>query len=827
MSPVIAVVATATNNVVIQSEDGSTRIAVEGEQLQAGDKIVTPEGGEATLLVDGKELIKVPGNQTLQLTPDILASQEPAPDERKVEEAAADELLQLLDGEGDLLDELGETAAGAGADDGPDGEGGSIVRLIRISESTTPVGYEYSPLSSEDDAFGEPEADAVPPQPVIITLTVESSVTEGGSYTVVATLNNPVTGAPFVIQLNDGSTITIPVGESTGTVTVPVREDDVYVQGDEVININVTSTSGGNFSTVDSSSSVAVIVTDNNDVTVITLETPEVVVEGVSVIVTATVSNPVTGSPLVITLSNGSTITIPVGETSGAVEVSSREDDFYIQGDESLTFSISNVNGGNFEALDSSSSSTTVVIDDNDLTTITLTSPAEVVEGDTITVTATVSNPVTGTPLVIDLGNGVTITIPVGESTGSVDIGTRENDVYVQGNEQVDFAITNVTGGNYEALDTTSTASTSVTDDNDVTSIILTSTEQVIEGESITVTATVGQPVTGSPLVVNLDNGLTIVIAVGESSASIEVDTRADDFYVQGTDDITFAISDVSGGEFEALDTSSTTSSSVVDDNDVTTITLTGPSEVVEGQDITVTATVSNPVTEAPLVIDLGNGNIITIPVGESSGSATVGVRPEDANVQGNEQIDFAIVGTSGGNYEALDTSSTLSTTVVDSGIETNLVLTSTSEVIEGELITVTATVSNVVAGTPLVVDLGNGVSITIPVGASSGSTTVDTRDDDVYLQGTDAVTFEVVGTTGGTFDSLNTDTSTTTNVVDDADVTTITLSVPDVVIEGEPITITASVDNPVTGTPLVIDLGNGTSITIAVGASTGSTTVE
>ncbi|CAM5186034.1 retention module-containing protein [Alishewanella longhuensis] len=827
MSPVIAVVTTTTTNVVIQSEDGSTRIAVEGEQLQAGDVIVTPEGGEVTLLVDGKEVFTVPGNQAVQLTPDILASQEPAPDERKVDEAAADELLQLLDGEGDLLEELGETAAGAGSDEGPDGEGGSIVRLLRISESTTPVGYEYSPLSSEDNAFGEPEADAVPPQPVIITLTVESSVTEGGSYTVVATLNNPVTGAPFVIQLNDGSVITIPVGESSGAVSVPVREDDVYVQGDDVININVNSTSGGNFSTVDSSTSVSVIVTDNNDVTVITLATPEVVIEGESVVVTATVSNPVTGSPLVITLSNGSTITIPVGETSGSTEVGTREDDFYVQGDESLTFTISNVNGGNFEALDSSSSSSTVVVDDNDVTTVTLTSPGEVVEGEPITVTATVSNPVTGSPLVIDLGNGITITIPVGESTGSVDIDTRENDVYVQGNEQVDFAITNITGGNYEALDTTSTTSTTVTDDNDVTAITLASTEQVIEGGTITVTATVSQPVTGSPLVVNLDNGLTIVIAVGESSASIEVDTRVDDFYIQGTEEITFAISDVSGGEFEALDTSSTTSSSVIDDNDVTTITLSGPSEVVEGQTITVTATVSNPVTETPLVIDLGNGTIITIPVGESSGTTTVAVRPEDANVQGNEQIDFAVVGTSGGNYEALDTSSTLSTTVVDSGIETNLVLTSTSQVIEGELITVTATVSNAVAGTPLVVDLGNGLSITIPVGATSGSTTVDTREDDVYIQGTDTLTFEVVGTTGGSFDALNTDTSTSTNVIDDADVTTITLTTPAQVTEGTPITVTATVDNPVTGSPLVIDLGNGTSITIAVGQSSGSTTVE
>jgi hypothetical protein len=58
--------------------------------------------------------------------------------------------------------------------------------------------------------------------------------------------------------------------------------------------------------------------------------------------------------------------------------------------------------------------------DDADSSTVTLssTAPASVVEGSTITYTATVDNAVTGTPLVLSLSNGQSITIAVGQTTG-------------------------------------------------------------------------------------------------------------------------------------------------------------------------------------------------------------------------------------------------------------------------------------------------------------------------------------------------------------------------------------------------------------------------
>ena len=68
---------------------------------------------------------------------------------------------------------------------------------------------------------------------------------------------------------------------------------------------------------------------------------------------------------------------------------------------------------------------------------------------------------------------------------------------------------------------------------------------------------------------ITLANGQTITIPVGQSSASsVPFNVRADDAYTQGTDTLSVGISNTSGGNFEALTTSSTVSTTVTDDAD-------------------------------------------------------------------------------------------------------------------------------------------------------------------------------------------------------------------------------------------------------------------
>ena len=97
--------------------------------------------------------------------------------------------------------------------------------------------------------------------------------------------------------------------------------------------------------------------------------------------------------------------------------------------------SITGNSGGNFENVATAGTVLTSVTDDADSSTVTLstTAPASVAEGATITYTATVDNAVTGTDLVLTLSNGQTITIAVGQTTGSVDYAVRADDAYAQG----------------------------------------------------------------------------------------------------------------------------------------------------------------------------------------------------------------------------------------------------------------------------------------------------------------------------------------------------------------------------------------------------------
>ena len=266
-------------------------------------------------------------------------------------------------------------------------------------------------------------------------------------------------------------------------------------------------------------------------------------VEGSTITYTATVNNAVTGSDLVVTLSNGQTVTIAVGQSTANVTYTVRADDPYVQGTLALApVTIAGTAGGNFEDVATTGTVLTRVTDDADTSTVTLSSTADgatVVEGTTITYTASVDNAPQGSDLVLTLSNGQTITILDGETTGSVDYTVRADDPYVQGTLALaPVAIASTAGGGFEDVAKTGTVLTSVTDDADTSTVTLTPDGRratVVEGSTITYTATVDNAVTGTDLVLTLSNGQTITIAVGETTGSVDYAVRADDAYVQGT----------------------------------------------------------------------------------------------------------------------------------------------------------------------------------------------------------------------------------------------------------------------------------------------------
>ena len=126
------------------------------------------------------------------------------------------------------------------------------------------------------------------------------------------------------------------------------------------------------------------------------------------------------GTPVTVTLSNGSVITIEAGKTSGTVIVDTPANDVYVNGS-TVSTTITGATGGNFENLvPSTTPAVTTITDSPDTTGLTLTATGAVVEGGSITYTATLTNPA-GTPVTVTLSNGSVITIEAGKTTGSVD----------------------------------------------------------------------------------------------------------------------------------------------------------------------------------------------------------------------------------------------------------------------------------------------------------------------------------------------------------------------------------------------------------------------
>ncbi|WP_180988547.1 immunoglobulin-like domain-containing protein, partial [Pseudomonas protegens] len=298
------------------------------------------------------------------------------------------------------------------------------------------------------------------------------------------------------------------------------------------------------------------------------------------------------------------------GATTGTATVAAPTDDVYKDAGK-VEATITKAEGGNFEKLvPNTTPAVTDVTDTIDNSTVTLKATPSAAEGGNVTYTATVSAPVTGSPVTVNLANGEKITIPVGETTGSVSI-SAPNDVLV-GHTPLTNSITNVSGGNYENLVADKTpVSTTVTDTVDTTSVSLSATGTVAEGGSIVYTATLSNAA-GTPVTVTLSNGAVITIAAGATTGTATVAAPTDDVY-KDAGKVEATITKAEGGNFEKLVPNTTPAvTDVTDTIDNSTVTLKATPSAAEGGNVTYTATVSAPVTGSPVTVNLANGEKIT-----------------------------------------------------------------------------------------------------------------------------------------------------------------------------------------------------------------------
>jgi hypothetical protein len=600
------------------------------------------------------------------------------------------------------------------------------------------------------------------------------AVLENQTFTYTAHIDyTPLPFTTFTVTLSNGVEITFNPGQFTASsAPQPAQGDDVYVDG-QVIPVSIASTSGGNFEAVNIADTATVTITDTLDPTIVTLSDVSVIEGTATATIGATVSNPVTGSPFVITLDNGATITIPVGQSSGtstAFTVVHNGEDPYVD-PQSYPVGVQGTTGGNYEALNTTDTATVTVNDTINTNFFTL-DDVVVLENQTFTYTAHM-NYASTEDVVVTLSNGVVITFAPGQLTASsAPQPAQGDDVYGDG-QVIPVSTSSVSGGNYEAVNTADTATVTVNDTINPTTIML-SDPTVSEGGNVTITATVGSTPQLTDLVITLSNLQQITIPVGQTTGSVTFPVQGDDVYQDGgTFDIT--MTNATGGNYEQLVHTDTATVTVNDTINPTTITLNDPT-VSEGGNVTITATVGSTPQLTDLVITLSNLQQITIPVGQTTGSVTFPVQGDDVYQDGGT-FDITMTNATGGNYEQLVHTDTATVTVNDTINQVTATLTAdVSSISEngGSIIyTVTLTggpgvVSPVTQ--PLVFTLTNGETVTIPTGFTSGTATKTYTDAEITTQANITNSIASVQSGSGQYEDL--DTAGTTNVDVNYDVT-------------------------------------------------------
>ncbi|MGA3682251.1 retention module-containing protein [Pseudomonas graminis] len=477
MSSVVAIVKSIVGQVVAVSPEGIRRVLIEGDRLFTGEQLETGPGGAVTLqLADGRQLDI---GRDSQWSADAPASTTNLAEASAQAAPSVAELQQAIAAGADPTKDLEATAAGpqaAPGDGGNAGGGHSVVMLTETAGEVNPtIGFPTNGLGTTttppptlsnglaidngNDNGGTPVA----PQPTgTLTLTATQTLTEAGGA-LVYTAN--ITQAPtsdLTVTLSNGSTIVIRGGDTSGSTTVQLADNNTPYIDPSVISTTITGTTGGGGLVVTTDPTPAVTtITDTIDTTTVSLSAAPTSVEGTSITYTATLTNPAQ-TPVNVTLSDGSTITIRAGESTGTVVVAAPANDVY-NTNTVISTTITGATGGNFENLVPNTAPAVVqIVDSIDTTVASIAGTQSVVEGQAATYTITLSNPAQ-TEVTINLtysgtaSNGtdytqvVSVKIPANSSSVTFDLNTL-NDTIPEGVENVTVAIGAITGGNFENI---------------------------------------------------------------------------------------------------------------------------------------------------------------------------------------------------------------------------------------------------------------------------------------------------------------------------------------------------------------------------------------
>jgi hypothetical protein len=216
MATSVATVAFIQGKVWAKSADGSMRLLAQGDVLNADEVVITAEGARVELDFGDGQAVALAGGQEVGLGPDLWEVSVTDRNEAEIVDESVEQVLALLEQDGDLLEGLEETAAGG--NDAGAGGGNSFVQVDRVSLDS-PIDPSY--------AFGD-----VFRATGTGTLIAEgiNQAPEAEDQLISSPEDTPVSGRIIATDLeNDTLTWTLQTGPQNGTLTLnPQTGDFIY-----------------------------------------------------------------------------------------------------------------------------------------------------------------------------------------------------------------------------------------------------------------------------------------------------------------------------------------------------------------------------------------------------------------------------------------------------------------------------------------------------------------------------------------------------------------------------------------------------------------------
>ncbi|MFI9653061.1 retention module-containing protein, partial [Guyparkeria sp. GHLCS8-2] len=236
MAEAIAVILEVEGDVWARSADGEMRMLRAGDTVFAGETVVTAQGARVELDLSNGDTVQLASGQSLLISPEMLAEAEPSADEQAVTDPGVAEVLALLEGDGDILEELEAPAAGTTGGDA--GGGRTLVEVTRIVEQIDPLAFNFADptrvpneptpgvtgVAAADEAV-EPVEPTEPTAPEETTPAITVNLDDQNAETVTESL---ISGTTTKVEAGQTVSITVTDGDNTVTTSAIVQSDGSY-----------------------------------------------------------------------------------------------------------------------------------------------------------------------------------------------------------------------------------------------------------------------------------------------------------------------------------------------------------------------------------------------------------------------------------------------------------------------------------------------------------------------------------------------------------------------------------------------------------------------